>query len=144
MIDIEPVDLLDRRRADADARGLGTNFHSQFGPRLRIESLGIVDPGDIGLRRKHDRRRDNGPCERTDPRFIDPGDVAHAGLPQELLEMPHRLEAQALVTLALITLFQDGEEPPRALPGIALQPRQEPRRYGLFVIEVLLPDLLDR
>ncbi len=81
MIDVEAVDLLDRGGAHADTRGLGAYLLGECGPRLRVEPLGVVDSGDIGLRRKHHRCCHHRTGKRAHAHFIDTRDVANAGLP---------------------------------------------------------------
>ena len=120
MIDVQVVDFLDRRNAHADPGRLGAYLLGERCACLGIQPLGVVDTGNIRIGRKHHRCGDDRSRERTHARLVDTGDVTHAGLPQQPLEVPHRVEAQPLVALALEALFQRLVEPSHALPAIAL------------------------
>ena len=58
--------------------------------------------------------------------------------------MPHGVQAQTLVALALEALLQRRVELANALPRVALQPVEDLSRDGLVLVEIALPDLLDR
>jgi hypothetical protein len=141
MIDVERVDLLDRRRADRP-RGLDAYLLGQR--RVSgIEPLRIVDACDLGAGRNMTAAATTGPASGPTP-TSSTRDVAHTGLPQQLLEVPHGLEAQAFVALVLEAFLQRRVEPAHALTRIALQARQNTRRYRFPVFEIALSDLFDR
>ena len=144
VINVDGVDFLDRGNADADARRFCPYFQRKLCPRGRVEFLGIINARDIGFRREHDGGGHHRPCKWPHADFVDTGDVLHARFPQQLLEMPHRLQAQTLVPLSLVALLQRNVELSHALPRIALQTVQDSRRNELAFVEIPLTDLVDR
>jgi hypothetical protein len=143
MIDVDGVDLLDRRDTEADTGRFRPNLFGQLFARFGVEPLRVVDTVDLGLRRKHDGGGHDRTGERSHTHFVDACDVAHARLPQQQLEVAHRVHAHALVALVLVALLQHRVKAADALAGVALQAPQDLRRNRLALVEVAQPDVFD-
>src|SRR6185312_2183845 len=144
VVDVELVDLLDRRDAHRDAGSVRADLRREGLPRRRVELLRIVHARDLGLGREHHGRGDDGPGERRDARLVHAGDVAHARFPQHALEVPHRVEPHALVALALEALAQRRVQALHALALVALETVEDLLGDGLPPFDVALADLVDR
>src|SRR6185503_14762680 len=70
-------------------------------------------------------------------------DVADAGLPEHALEVAHRVQAHALVALALEALLQHRVELLHALALVALQAGEDLGGDGVLRLDVALADLVD-
>src|SRR5690348_1147901 len=75
MKDVEPIDLANRRGANADRERAGTNLCGEPLALIGRELLRIIDAANDALIRRHDDgARDNGTRERAPSDFIDAGD----------------------------------------------------------------------
>lgn len=98
-------------------KSLGAYLLGEQSPRCGVQPLGIVDTHDVGPGREHHRCGYDRAGKRTHARFVRTCDVAHAGLPQQQLEVPHGLEAQALLALALEAFLSTPRRPLHTLVG---------------------------
>ena len=100
-VDIDTVNILDGNDSDADSRGYRANLTVQALPGLFIKCLRIIDRIDFGTGRKDNRGGNDGTGKRPHSHFVDSRNVHDTGLPQDTLEMKHRVEPLALARLLL-------------------------------------------
>src|SRR5207237_2804164 len=95
VIDVDSIDLVNLDNPDGNGEGPFPDDHIQPVPSLLIQSFRVVYAFDLHARWKNNRGGDDRPRERPDPDFIDTGDVLNPGLPEQPLEMQHRVEPVA-------------------------------------------------
>src|SRR5690242_19695817 len=139
-INVETIDFTHLRRANTNARGGLPDLAGQMVALLGIELLGVIDAEYLRARWKHHGCRNHRTGQRPHADFVDAGDRADAGLPQQSLEVEHILYPQPLSPFLLVALFEQLVQFANALARIALEPAQKLRRHGIIAIRALPPD----
>jgi hypothetical protein len=106
VIDIELIDLTDFGYADADTERFLLYLCGEGFSLFRREAFGIIYSGQRHGRRKYDGGGDYGSCQRTYADFVDPGDVAATGSPENALEVEHGVEPKTFRALFFVPLLE--------------------------------------